>query len=64
MFIQNLAYGDISGQTLVLQLNDYDRFGKNDKMGELQVPLGQVDLGKVIKEWRDIQPPAGENENV
>ena len=33
-------------------------------MGELQVPLGQVDLGKVIKEWRDIQPPAGENENV
>ncbi len=62
--MKNLPYGDLNTMTLVFDINDYDRFGRNDKMGEVQVPLGSVDLGKVIQEWRDVKPPAGENENV
>ena len=61
---KNLAYGDISGKTLVFAIYDFDRFSRHDQIGEIHVPLGQVDLGKVIQEWRDIQPPAGEKENV
>ncbi|CAF0843687.1 unnamed protein product [Brachionus calyciflorus] len=60
---KNLAYGDISGKTLVFAVYDFDRFSRHDQIGEIHVPLGQVDLGKVIQEWRDIQPPAGEKEN-
>ena len=62
-FLKNLPYGDLNTMTLVFDINDYDRFGRNDKMGEVQVALGHVDLGKVIQEWRDVKPPAGENEN-
>ncbi|RNA27901.1 synaptotagmin 1 isoform X1 [Brachionus plicatilis] len=60
---KNLAYGDISGKTLVFAIYDFDRFSRHDQIGEVHVPLGQVDLGKVIQEWRDIQPPAGDKEN-
>lgn len=61
--VQNLAYGDISGKTLVFAIYDFDRFSRHDQIGEVHVPLGQVDLGKVIQEWRDVCPPAGEKEN-
>lgn len=60
---KNLAYGDISGKTLVFAIYDFDRFSRHDQIGEVHVPLGQVDLGKVIQEWRDVNPPAGEKEN-
>jgi synaptotagmin-1 len=61
---KNLAYGDISGKTLVFAIYDFDRFSRHDQIGEVPIPLGHVDLGKVIQEWRDVQPPAGEKENV
>ena len=28
----------------------------------MQVPLGHVDFGKVIQEWRDVSSPAGDND--
>lgn len=43
---------------------DFDRFSRHDQIGEVQVPLGQVDFGKVIQEWRDVCPPAGDNDKV
>ncbi len=61
---KSLAYGDISGKTLTFAIYDFDRFSRHDQIGEVQIPLGQVDLGKVIQEWRDVTPPAGEKENV
>ena len=60
---KNLAYGDISGKTLVFAIYDFDRFSRHDQIGEVPIALGHVDLGKVIQEFRDIQPPAGEKEN-
>ena len=43
---------------------DFDRFSRHDQIGEVQIPLGQVDLGRTIQEFRDVTPPAGEKENV
>lgn len=36
---------------------DFDRFSKHDQIGQIQVPLGSVDLARVIEEWRDLSPP-------
>jgi hypothetical protein len=59
-----LAYGEIGGKTLVFAVYDFDRFSRHDQIGELQIPLNTVDLGKVVRELRDLMPPPGEREAV
>lgn len=59
---KNLAYGEISGKTLVFAVYDFDRFSRHDQIGEVQIPLNTVDLGKVIREIKDLSPPPGERE--
>uniref|UniRef100_A0A8C2CB22 Synaptotagmin Va n=1 Tax=Cyprinus carpio TaxID=7962 RepID=A0A8C2CB22_CYPCA len=43
-----------SGQTLVLQVFDFDRFGKHDVIGEIKIPMNSIDLGQPIHEWKDL----------
>jgi synaptotagmin-1 len=62
--LQNLAYGEIGGRTLVFAVYDFDRFSRHDQIGEVQIPLNTVDLGKVIREIKDLTPPPGEREAV
>jgi len=45
-----------SKQPLLLQVYDWDRFSKNDLMGEVIVPLGEVLVDRGVK-WAAIQPP-------
>jgi synaptotagmin-1 len=59
---KNLAYGEISGRTLVFAVYDFDRFSRHDQIGEVQIALNTVDLGKVIREIKDLSPPPGERE--
>ncbi|CAF0722038.1 unnamed protein product [Didymodactylos carnosus] len=59
---KNLPYGEIGGRTLVFAVYDFDRFSRHDQIGELHIPLNSVDLGKVIRELRDLSPPPGEGE--
>jgi len=59
---KNLPYGEIGGKTLVFSVYDFDRFSRHDQIGEVQIPLSSVDLGKVIREIRDISPPPGDKE--
>ena len=55
----------------MLQVDDWDRFSKNDSIGEVdqlilsqihgescqvQIPLNTVDFGKTTREWRVLQP--------
>jgi len=47
---------DVLHRTLVLQVEDYDRFSKNDSLGEVQIPLSQIDFNKQNKECRVLQP--------
>jgi len=39
---------------------DFDRFSKHDQIGQVQVPLNSVDLGKTLEEWRDLASPENE----
>ena len=63
-FVQNLPYGEIGGKTLVFAVFDFDRFSRHDQIGELQIPLNTVDLGKIIREIKDLIPPPGERDAV
>lgn len=42
-------------KTLVLAVYDFDRFSKHDQIGEVRLPLNQVDLGQVFEDWRELQ---------
>jgi len=48
----------------VFNIYDFDRFSKHDHIGQLKVPLNSVDLGRVVEEWRDIQPPDSSDDKV
>ena len=50
-----MPYAEIVGKTLVLAVYDFDRFSKHDQIGEVRLPLNQVDLGQVFEDWRELQ---------
>jgi len=52
---KNLPYADTFDKTVWFNIFDYDRFSKHDRIGEVKVPLCQVDLAQQISEWRDVQ---------
>ncbi|KOB66046.1 Synaptotagmin I isoform A, partial [Operophtera brumata] len=60
IFVQNVPYADAMNKTLVFAIFDFDRFSKHDQIGEVKVPLCQVDLAQTIEEWRELQSVEGE----
>ncbi|XP_046388526.1 synaptotagmin 1 isoform X2 [Ischnura elegans] len=57
---KNVPYADAMNKTLVFAIFDFDRFSKHDQIGEVKVPLCQVDLAQTIEEWRELQGVEGE----
>ncbi|KAK9308451.1 hypothetical protein QLX08_001611 [Tetragonisca angustula] len=57
---KGVAYADAMNKTLVFAIFDFDRFSKHDQIGEVKVPLCQVDLAQTIEEWRELQSVEGE----
>lgn len=57
-----IPYSELGGQTLVMQVFDFDRFGKHDLIGEIKIPMNSIDLGQPIHEWKDLA--GGEKEEV
>ncbi|XP_067676120.1 synaptotagmin-7-like isoform X2 [Haliotis asinina] len=43
-------------KTLYLQVIDYDRFSRDDPIGETYVPLNSVDLSNATMTWKYLQP--------
>ena len=52
-------YAKLVSRTLYLQVLDYDRFSRDDPIGEVGLPLGDLDLSKVQTLWRTLQPCKG-----
>ena len=50
---------DVTRRTVVLQVWDDDKFSKDDPVGEVQIPLWEMDLYKVNDEWKELQPVTG-----
>jgi len=50
-----MGYAETFDKTLMLNIFDYDRFSKHDQIGEVKLPLCQMDLAQTINEWKDVQ---------
>ncbi|KAI1884681.1 hypothetical protein AGOR_G00228920 [Albula goreensis] len=57
---RSIPYAELGGQTLVMQVYDFDRFSKHDVIGEIKIPMNSIDLGQPLNEWRDLE--SGEKE--
>jgi len=44
---------------LYLQVFDYDRFSRDDPIGEVCLPLAEVDLSCMQTMWKTLQPCKG-----
>lgn len=51
-------------KTLVFGIYDFDRFSKHDQIGEVKIPLCQIDLAQTIEEWRELQSVEGDGGQV
>jgi synaptotagmin-1 len=61
-FVFKLPFGEVASQNLVLNVYDFDRFSKHDQIGQIKIPLKSLDLTRTIEEWKDLDPPEGDNE--
>lgn len=43
--------GDLPKKTLWLSVWDWDRFGRNSFLGEVRVPLAELDLREKMDKW-------------
>lgn len=51
-------------KTLVFAIFDFDRFSKHDQIGEVKIPLCQLDLAQTIEDWKELQSVEGEGGQV
>ena len=42
-----------------MQVLDYDRFSRDDPIGEIAMALGDIDLATGVTMWRSLQPCKG-----
>jgi len=63
-YFKQIPYNEIGGKILVFAVYDFDRFSRHDIIGEVRVPMNQVDLGTVTEEWRDLVSAENDKENV
>nr|AAO83847.1 synaptotagmin I [Lymnaea stagnalis] len=61
-FTFKVPYAEVGSKILTFAVYDFDRFSKHDQIGQVQVPLNSIDLGRVVEEWRDLQSPDTESE--
>uniref|UniRef100_A0A3Q4HEE3 Synaptotagmin-7 n=1 Tax=Neolamprologus brichardi TaxID=32507 RepID=A0A3Q4HEE3_NEOBR len=53
---EGFPYEKVRERTLYLQVLDYDRFSRNDPIGEVSVPLNKVELGQLKTFWKELKP--------
>ncbi|ELW64745.1 Synaptotagmin-5 [Tupaia chinensis] len=64
-FAFKVPYVELGGRVLVMAVFDFDRFSRNDAIGEVRVPMSSVDLGRPVQTWRELQAaPREEQEKL
>uniref|UniRef100_A0A803JUJ4 Synaptotagmin 8 n=1 Tax=Xenopus tropicalis TaxID=8364 RepID=A0A803JUJ4_XENTR len=61
-FVFKVTQEEVPRTTAVVQIFDFNRFLKHDVIGEMVIPLGEVNLQHVIEDWKDLGP-AGKTEH-
>lgn len=49
-----VSHDDLQNKTLILQVFDYDRFSRNDVIGEVQMGMSEYDVTSDIEVWGEI----------
>uniref|UniRef100_A0A1I7UJS5 C2 domain-containing protein n=1 Tax=Caenorhabditis tropicalis TaxID=1561998 RepID=A0A1I7UJS5_9PELO len=57
-----IPFNELHSKTLMLVIYDYDRLSKDDKMGQLSVPLESIDFGITTDIERPLQKPEKDDE--
>ncbi|CAI5443966.1 unnamed protein product [Caenorhabditis angaria] len=57
-----IPFNELQSKTLMLVVYDYDRLSKDDKMGQLSVPLESVDFGITTDIQRALEKPEKDDE--
>jgi len=52
-------YNKVVTKTLYLLVLDYDRFSRDDPIGEVCLPLGDLDLAAGLTMWKTLMPCKG-----
>ena len=50
-----MLYKEIGSKTVVLAVYDFDRFGKHDIIGKIEVPLNSIDLGQIFETTKELE---------
>ncbi|XP_016048961.2 synaptotagmin-5 [Erinaceus europaeus] len=61
-FAFKVPYVELGGRVLVMAVYDFDRFSRNDTIGEVRVPMSSVDLGRPVLAWRELQVASREEQ--
>ncbi|NP_001087607.1 synaptotagmin 1 L homeolog isoform X1 [Xenopus laevis] len=56
-FVFKVTQEEVSRTTAVVQIYDFNRFLKHDVIGEMTIPLGEVNLQHVLEDWKELGPP-------
>lgn len=56
VFLSGFPYEKVVQRTLYLQVLDYDRFSRNDPIGEVSIPLNKLDLANMQTFWKELKP--------
>ena len=57
--VAGFPYNKLMSRTLYLQVLDYDRFTRDDPIGEVCLPLCDISLAREQTFWRTLQPCKG-----
>uniref|UniRef100_A0A0N5BP80 C2 domain-containing protein n=1 Tax=Strongyloides papillosus TaxID=174720 RepID=A0A0N5BP80_STREA len=62
-FLFNIPFNELYNMTLHLLVYDFDRISKDDRMGQLLIPLEGVDFGTTTDKWSPLEKPESDNDS-
>ena len=59
-----ISLDEVKRKTVVFQVFDWDKVSKTDPMGEVQIPLGHLNLPNPTDEWRNLHKITGKEKPI
>jgi len=56
-FLFNIPFNELHSKTLQMAVFDFDRLSKDDRIGQVSVPLESIDFGTTTQLWKHLEPP-------
>jgi Ca2+-dependent lipid-binding protein len=63
-FLFNVTFNELQRKILHFVVYDFDRLSKDDRLGQLTIPLDTIDFGELLDQWKDLSAPELINDSV